>query len=95
MGVDEGEALGRVDVVLLGAGEALVSWMDVSAGAGARIVARRVSASGGRGPLGVLAGVEATRGSGFPRLARVGEEVVVAWTAPGNPSQVRAAVVSP
>ena len=33
----------------------------------------------------------AARKSGFPRMAVGGDEIVLAWTVPGEPSQVRTA----
>lgn len=89
--VDDGEAMGRVDVVLLADGSALVCWMaGGSGGMGANKV-RRVGADGTLGPVVVIAETEASRASGFPRMARTGDTVYFAWTQFGKPSHVRTA----
>ncbi|MCA1629208.1 MAG: glycoside hydrolase [Acidobacteria bacterium] len=88
--VDDGEALGRVDVVLLQDGSALVCWMSGGAEGGANKV-RRVGADGALGPVSVIARSDVSRSSGFPRMARVGSEAHFAWTQFGKPSLVRTA----
>jgi hypothetical protein len=91
--VDDGKSLGRVDVVLLPAGDALVSWME-QAPKGTEIRVRRVAGDGRLGPPLVVADSSAARASGFPRMERAGQDVFFAWTAPGDPSQVRTAVLT-
>ena len=88
--VDDGDALGRVDVVLLTDGSALVCWMSGGAEGGANKV-RRVGAGGALGPVSVIARSDASRSSGFPRMARLGDEAHFAWTQFGKPSLVRTA----
>jgi hypothetical protein len=88
--VDDGGTLGRVDVVLLADGSALVSWMSGGAEGGANKV-RRVAPDGALGPVAVIAQTDPSRSSGFPRMARVGGTVYFAWTQFGKPSQIKAA----
>ena len=85
--VDDGEAMGRVDVVMLADGSALVCWMAGGAEGGANKV-RRVAADGALGPVAVVARTDVSRSSGFPRMARLGDTVYFAWTQFGEPSQV-------
>jgi hypothetical protein len=89
--VDDGGALGRVDVLLLADGSALVCWMSDAAEGGANKV-RRVAPDGTLGPVAVIAKTDVSRSSGFPRMARLGDTVVFAWTQFGKPSRVRTAV---
>jgi hypothetical protein len=89
--VDDGEAMGRVDVLLLADGSALVCWMSGGAEGGANKV-RRVAPDGTLGPVAVIAKTDVSRSSGFPRMARLGETVLFAWTQFGKPSQVRTAI---
>lgn len=89
--VDGGNPEGRVDVLMLDGGGALVSWMERAAGKGAEVRMRRVGADGKLGAPRVVASSSATRSSGFPRMVRAGGEVVMAWTAAGEPSTVNAA----
>jgi hypothetical protein len=92
MQVEGGETLGRVDIVMLADDSALVCWLSGNAEGGA-IKIRRVKADGSVGPATVIANTDISRSSGFPRMARVGDEVFVAWTEFGKPSKVRMAVV--
>ncbi len=78
--VDDGEPLGRVDVVLLPAGQALVVWLESPAEGEASIRARRVHTDGKLDDSFVVTGTSADRASGFPRLTRIGSDIYVAWT---------------
>ena len=82
--------MGRVDVVLLRDGSALVSWMAGNTEGGANKV-RRVSPDGTLGPVAVIAQTDVSRSSGFPRMALLGDTVHFAWTQFGKPSRVRTA----
>ncbi len=88
--VDDGQTLGRVDVLLLGDGSALVCWLSGNAETGA-IKVRRVQSDGSLGVPAVIAKTDISRSSGFPRMARLGDEVHFAWTEFGKPSYVRTA----
>lgn len=92
--VDDGSPLGRVGVLMLKDGAALVVWLERTQ-KGAEVRARRVRPDGSREESVTIAEANAARASGFPRLAQGGNEIVFAWTEPGNPSRVRTAVVSP
>lgn len=87
--VDDGQAMGRVDVVMLEDGRALVSWLERTE-AGAEVRVRRVDRSG-PGPAMTIAGAAAERATGFPRMIRVGSQAVFAWTEPGESGGVRTA----
>ena len=87
--VDEGDPGGRVDLVMTEGGSALVVWLE-----GAKVVVRRVDRTGRLGPAIAVATSTEERASGFPRMARTGDRVVIAWTQPGDPSVVRTAVLS-
>lgn len=89
--VDDGNPVGRVDVLLLEEGSALVSWIEHTA-QGGEIRVRRVGPSGSAGPSLTVATSSAGRASGFPRMVRERQRIVFAWTQPGHPSQVRTAV---
>ena len=91
--VDDGESVGRVDTLLLPDGSALVCWLSGNTDGGA-IKVRRVRADGSVGPPAVIAQTDISRSSGFPRMARLGDEVHFAWTEFGKPSRVRTAVAN-
>lgn len=90
--VDHGDPLGRVDVVLLDDGSALVSWLE-QAGEGARIVLRRARPTGALEST-LVAATSRARSSGFPRMERLGDRVFLAWTVAGEPSRIATAVLS-
>lgn len=90
--VDLGQPVGRVDVVMLDDGSAIVTWLERTA-EGTVILGRRVAADGGAGDPRPLASSDAARASGFPRIARLGKDrLMLAWTDPAGGGQVRAAV---
>jgi len=92
--VDAGAPLGRVDVELLPDGSALVVWLE-AADDDAAIMARRVHADGRTGEARSLALTRQVRASGFPRMARAGNRILLSWTepstSPGEASTLRAA----
>ena len=92
--VDDGNPAGRVDVVLLGDGGALVSWIERIGGDTAAVRMRRISADGEAGATVTIASSSAARASGFPQMATTGSDVVFAWTVPGRPSAIRVARTS-
>ena len=89
--VDEGDAVGRVETLLLPDGSALVCWLSGTVESGA-IKVRRIQPEGTLGPASVIAKIDISRSSGFPRMARLNDEVNFAWTEFGKPSHVRTAV---
>jgi hypothetical protein len=101
--LQEGRPLGRVDMAFLPGGDVLVSFLEQArpaaesgksgdAGA-ARLVLRRVGRDGGLGPLAEAAPTSPARTSGFPRLARAGDDVLLAWRDTGEPARIRTALV--
>lgn len=89
--LDDVSALGRVDVALLPDGAAVATWIEFAEGR-AQFKARRVDSSGRRGAAVAVAGINSGRSSGYPRMARFGNELVFAWTETGDTSGVRTAV---
>ena len=91
--VDDGRPVGRVDLVMLPDGSALISWVEKTAdGAGIRV--RRVQPDGTRAPSTTVTPTSPRRASGFPHLARRGSDRYVAWTDVGDPSTLRTAVAT-
>ena len=91
--VDDGSPIGRVDMLLLADGSALVVWMSGTAEKGVTKV-RRVHSDGTLDAVSIVAETNIVRSSGFPRIARMGNEVVFAWTVFGKPSLVSMAVAT-
>lgn len=87
--LDESAPLGRVDVEVLDDGSAVVSWMELI-DRRSHLMVRRVTPSGERTAAIDVAG--AGRPSGYPRMARFGTELVLAWTDAEAGLQVKAAI---
>ena len=95
---DDGNPTGRVDVLLLEGGAAVVSWVE-NVGDRAEVRARRFTEGAERGgarePAVTIAHSTAARSSGFPRMVAADDEVYFAWTVPGetpaDPSSIRVA----
>jgi hypothetical protein len=77
--LDDAGALGRVDVELLPDGRAVATWIEF-AEQRAQFRMRVVTPAGVRGAPVTIAGIEGSRASGYPRLARMGSTLVFAWT---------------
>jgi hypothetical protein len=75
---DAGQALGRVDVELLGDG-AVVTWL-ARATLGGEVLARRISPTGSSSEVVTVARTGADRAGGFPRIASFQGTIYVAWT---------------
>jgi hypothetical protein len=91
LAVDEGTPLGRVDLVLDDAGNAMVSWLERGDAGSARVLLRRVRPDGTRSAPIEIARTSSARASGFPRMVAVGADVMLAWTDAAAPSRVRIA----
>jgi hypothetical protein len=86
--LDDEASLGRVDIELLDDGSAIASWMEF-AGERSRFKVRRISPSGQRSAAVDVPG--AVRASGYPRMTRSGDELILAWTETEGGNQVKAA----
>ena len=89
--VDDGTSLGRVDVLWLENGSALVMWVERRPRV-AEILVRQVWPDGRIGEDLLVTTTSAARDSGFPHMIRDGMgRVVFAWTETGNGQRVRVA----
>lgn len=86
--VDEGSPVGRVDVLLLDPGRAVVTWIE-RRDDGAEVLTRVVGADGAKGSARRAGITTAARAAGFPRTVRVGERVYFGWNEPGEASRIR------
>ena len=94
--LDAASPLGRVDVVMLDDGRTAVSWLASAAtGAGSEVRVATVASAGTAHSKAAVLGVRtvaitsAERRIGFPRLARSGERLVIAWVDGNEPGRLR------
>lgn len=88
--VDDGTPAGRVGLQLFD-GAAYVSWLERGEGDAAAVKLRRVNRDGTRDSSLVISQSSGARSSGFPRMTRLNDGVLLAWTEPGRPSVVKSA----
>ena len=88
--IDDAGSLGRVDVEQLADGSAVVGWIERSEKTAAYQV-RRVTQDGQRSAAATVTDLSASRNSGYPRLARRGQEIIFAWTGTGDRLRVETA----
>ncbi len=90
--VDDGNPLGRVDVVLMGKNSAVVCWMEATED-GAEIRARKIIANASVEPAFVIAKTGAARNSGFPVMTRQNDRIIFAYTQPGDSSLIKTGII--
>jgi hypothetical protein len=73
--VDEGNAIGRVDLVMIDSSTAIVSWME-----GSSVKAVKVHADGTKESSMLIASSSDKRSSGFPQMTRSADKIFFAWT---------------
>jgi hypothetical protein len=71
--VDAGHPAGRADLVLLGDGSAIVTWVEATS----TLVARRVTESGALDGVQIVGSSKAS--IGFPRIALSNDKILAAW----------------
>jgi len=97
--LDDGLSLGRVGIELLDDGSAVASWVESAENRG-HFRLRRIQPSGARSDAVTVSNTSLRLAMDIPRMARHGQELVVAWTerADGDESdtafQVRTAVTT-
>ncbi len=90
--IDEGNPAGRVEVVSLASGGAVVSWIERT-GQNPQLHLREVAANGTpAAPLNVSGAAKASS-SAFPKMVRSGDDLVVAWSDSAQPAQVHTSIV--
>ena len=77
--VDNGNAIGRVDLVMIDQNNAVVSWMEPD-GIDTLIQILKVSSNGEKNMPITITKTRSERSSGFPQLELVGDKLYLAWT---------------
>jgi hypothetical protein len=86
--VDVGQPLGRVDLEWIDPHRVLVSWMEQTE-TGAALRLRSVGVDGRVGPVITVTDLDPGRRTGYPRLAKIQDHLLLVWTDPGPPYNVR------
>ena len=82
--------IGRIDTAILANGQVAVSWLDTKAET-AELTVSRFSAGGSLIDTTVVAGMSASRRSGFPIIETIGDDLFVTWTDISEGPEVRVA----
>lgn len=90
--VDDGQAVGRVDVIALPSGGALVSWVEQS-DKGTQVRARRIQPDGTLKDSIVVSAKSSASFAGVPRMTRIGDYAIFAWTDKDTPARVRTSMM--
>jgi hypothetical protein len=88
--VATGKVVGRIDVVLLQDGRAVVSWLAETAN-GAVIRAQPFNRAGAADVATDIATANVARSSGFPQMVQAADGLLFAWTENGSTPAVRTA----
>ena len=79
--IDLGGPAGRVDLLQLEDGSALVSWVEWTAAGEVLLTCRATAADGCGDPIAIAVN-RTGNAMGFPRMTLAGDDVYIAWTAP-------------
>ena len=90
--IDEGNPLGRVDVVMISKDEALISWLEQKE-EGAAIKVAQVNEEGEVSEYITIAESKTSRQSGFPRMVKNGNQIIFAWTYVDEATNVKTAIM--
>lgn len=90
--IDEGNPLGRVDVVAVSKNEALISWLEQKEEA-AVIKVVQVNEEGIVNEKFTVTESQSSRQSGFPRMVKSENQIILAWTHMDEKTNVKTAVL--
>ena len=79
--IDEGKAIGRVDIVMIDTKSGMICWME-----GSVIKAARIYKDGTKSQCIIIAASSESRSSGFPQMTKSGDKIIFAWTDDGTKS---------
>ncbi len=84
--------MGRVAIARVSPSQVAVSWIAAK-GNSADIIIQTVDLDGTLGERLTIASTSSARASGFPRIARSGERLIIAWTEPSASPSLRTAAI--
>ena len=92
--IDDGNPAGRVGLQWVN-GDAYVSWLERGTADSAFVKVRPVSRAGVAGEAVVVTASSGARSSGFPRMTRLSDGLLFAYTLPGRESVVKLTTLRP
>ena len=90
--IDNGNPLGRIAIELLSDNTALVSWLE-NTDENAEIRAIKVNTKGKIGNDFLVSKTDAARDSGFPVMAKTGNQIIFAWTHVDDLTHIKTAIL--
>ncbi|MFT5169352.1 MAG: hypothetical protein ACI8P3_004601 [Saprospiraceae bacterium] len=91
--IDDGNGLGRVDLMFLSQDEVLVSWIEKTEES-AEIRVAKVNPNGKVGGSFILSTTSSSRKSGFPKIAKNDNQLLLAWTHVDSLTLVKTAILN-
>ena len=92
--IEDGRVSGRVDVEMIDAATAMVSWAGRTEDGVAQVRMQQIGIDGDAGPVRLVAEGDFSRGTGFPQMINAGSRLVVAWPEAGEPRRVHTGIAT-
>ena len=86
--IDNGSAIGRVDVLWLDKKRVIVSWLEEKSDNG-ELILKSLNAENGSISFQTSFPINSGRGSGYPKLAKTDNLVFITWTKTGKESGIQ------
>ena len=86
--IDNGYAIGRVDVLWLDKESVIVSWLEEKSDNG-ELILKSLNAENGSISFQTSFPINSGRGSGYPKLAKTDDRVFITWTKTGKESGIQ------
>ena len=88
--IDNGSAIGRVDVLWLDKESVIVSWLEEKSDNG-ELILKSLNAENGSILFQTSFPINSGRGSGYPKLAKTDDRVFITWTKTGKKTGIQSA----
>lgn len=90
--MDMGSPVGRVDMAWVNDSTTLVCWMELD-GDTSSLWIQTVSIDGQKGEPEIVSRFSSGRSSGYPQLASMDGQSIIAWTDPAEPRSIRTSII--
>ena len=86
--IDNGYAIGRVDVLWLEKKSVMVSWLEEKSDNG-ELILKSLNAENGSISFQTSFPINSGRGSGYPKLAKTDDQIFITWTKTGKKTEIQ------